>query len=64
MSFLKRYPVPIAGLILALFALGNLALPYKAALHGHEANLRLALGAVGLVLFVIFLLPKFPEVLH
>ena len=50
MNFLKRYPVPIAGLILALFALGNLAQA-----HGLDANIRLALGAVGLVLFVIFL---------
>lgn len=51
MSFLKRYPVPIAGLILALFALGNLS-----QLYGLDADVRLALGAVGLVLWIIFLL--------
>lgn len=49
MEFLKRYPIPIAGLILALFALGNLIQSYS-----NEA--RLALGVVGLILYVPYLL--------
>ena len=49
MSFLKKYPIPIAGLILALFALGNL-------LQSMSNELRLAIGAIGLVLYAIYLL--------
>ena len=49
MEFLKKYPMPIAGLILALFALGNL-------LQSISPELRLACGAIGLVLYVIYLL--------
>lgn len=49
MEFLKRYPIPIAGLILALFALGNLIQSYS-----NEA--RLALGVIGFILYVPYLL--------
>ena len=49
MEFLKRYPIPIAGLILALFALGNLIQSYS-----NEA--RLALGVIGVILYVPYLL--------
>ena len=47
--FLKRYPIPIAGLILALFALGNL-------LQSYDPRIRLALGGIAAVLYVIYLL--------
>ena len=49
MNLLKRDPVPVAGLILALLALGNL-------LQTWDPRVRLALGAVALVLYVIYLL--------
>ena len=49
MNFLKRYPIPIAGLILGLFALGNLIQSYS-----NEA--RLALGIIALILYVPYLL--------
>ncbi len=49
MDFLKRYPIPIAGLILALFALGNLVQSFS-----NEA--RLALGVIGLILYIPYLL--------
>ena len=49
MNFLKRYPIPIAGLILGLFALGNLIQSYS-----NEA--RLALGVIALVLYIPYLL--------
>ncbi len=49
MSFLKRYPIPIAGLILGLFALGNL-------IQSYSAEARLALGIIALVLYVPYLL--------
>ena len=47
--FLKRYPIPIAGLILALLALGNL-------LQSYDPRIRLALGGIAAVLYVIYLL--------
>lgn len=43
MAFLKKYPLPISGLILALLALGNLLKPYSEAA-------RLVFGIAGLVL--------------
>ena len=49
MDFLKRYPIPIAGLILALFALGNL-------IQSYSTEARLALGIIGLILYVPYLL--------
>ena len=49
MDFLKRYPIPIAGLILGLFALGNLVQSYS-----QEA--RLVLGVIALILYVPYLL--------
>ncbi|MBQ7560756.1 MAG: TDT family transporter [Synergistaceae bacterium] len=49
MGFLKRYPIPIAGLILGLFALGNL-------IQSYNANARLVLGVIALILYVPYLL--------
>ena len=49
MGFLKRYPIPIAGLILGLFALGNL-------IQSYSADARLALGVIALILYVPYLL--------
>lgn len=49
MNFLRRYPIPIAGLILGLFALGNLVQSYS-----NEA--RLVLGIIALILYVPYLL--------
>ena len=49
MGFLKRYPIPIAGLILALFALGNL-------IQSYDARARLALGVIALILYLPYLL--------
>lgn len=49
MNFLKRYPIPIAGLILGLFALGNL-------IQSYSADVRLALGVIALILYVPYLL--------
>lgn len=48
MAFLKKYPLPISGLILALLALGNLLKPYSEAA-------RLVFGIAGLVLYLIFI---------
>lgn len=49
MEFLKRYPIPIAGLILALFALGNL-------IQSYSAKARLALGLIAFILYIPYLL--------
>ena len=49
MGFLKRYPIPIAGLILGLFALGNL-------IQSYNANARLVLGVIALIFYVPYLL--------
>lgn len=49
MNFLKRYPIPIAGLILALFALGNL-------IQSYSSEARLALGVIAVILYVPYLL--------
>lgn len=49
MSFLKKLPIPIAGLILALFALGNL-------MQSLSPEARLIIGAVGLLLYIVYLL--------
>ena len=49
MEFLKKYPVSISGLILALFALGIL-------LQDVIPVLSLACGVIGLLLYVIYLL--------
>lgn len=48
MAFFKKYPIPIAGLILSLFALGNLLQPYS-------KNLRLIIGAIGLILYLVYI---------
>ena len=49
MDFLKRYPIPIAGLILALFALGNL-------IQSYSPEARHVCGLVAFILFVPYLL--------
>lgn len=49
MSFLKKLPIPIAGLILSMFALGNL-------LQSYSNEVRLCIGAVALILYLIFIL--------
>ena len=48
MEFIKRYPVPIAGLVLALFILGD-------AVGYYGEWLRLVIGAVALVLYLPYL---------
>lgn len=47
-AFLKRYPIPIAGLILSLFALGNLLRPYG-------EGIRLTFGLIGGILYLVYL---------
>ncbi len=47
--FLKRYPIPIAGLILALLVLGDL-------LQSYAPLIRLVLGSIAAVLYVLYLL--------
>ena len=54
MDFLKRYPIPIAGLILGLFALGNLVQSYS-----NEA--RHVIGVIGFILYVPYLLKQLYE---
>ena len=49
MDFLKRYPIPIAGLILGLFALGNLVQSYS-------PEARHVFGVIAFVLYVPYLL--------
>ncbi|MGP1437961.1 MAG: TDT family transporter [Treponema sp.] len=49
MNFLKRYPIPIAGLILSIFALGNL-------LQSYNKNLRLSIGIIGFVLILAYII--------
>lgn len=49
MRFLKKYPLPAAGLILSLFALGNLLLSYG-------KNFRLVCGGIGFLLLAVYAL--------
>lgn len=49
MNFFKRYPIPIAGLILSIFALGNL-------LQSYGKNLRIVVGTIGFLLFLLYLI--------
>ena len=49
MQFLKKYPIPIAGLILSLFALGNL-------LQSYGKNVRFAIGWIGFILCAVYLI--------
>lgn len=49
MRFLKKYPLPAAGLILSLFALGNLLLSYG-------KNFRLVCGGIGFILLAVYAL--------
>jgi len=44
MNLLKKLPIPIAGLILSMFALGNL-------LQSYSNAVRLGIGAVALILY-------------
>lgn len=50
----KKIPLPKAGLILALFALGNL-------LQSYSENLRLAIGALGLILAILYVVRIFSD---
>ncbi|MDO4793780.1 MAG: hypothetical protein Q3993_06320 [Filifactor alocis] len=49
MAFLKKYPLPISGLILVILALGNLLKPYG-------EGLRTVLGLIGGILYLIYLI--------
>ena len=49
MDLLKKLPIPIAGLILSMFALGNL-------LQSYSNVVRLCIGGVALILYIIFVL--------
>lgn len=49
MNLLKKIPIPIAGLILSMFALGNL-------LQSYSNVVRLCIGGVALILYIIFVL--------
>lgn len=49
MDFLKKFPIPIAGLILAMFALGNL-------LQSYSTTLRLCIGAVSGIFYLIYVI--------
>lgn len=49
MNFLKKYPIPIAGLILATFALGNL-------LQSYSTQLRFVIGAIGFILYAVYII--------
>ena len=49
MNLLKKLPIPIAGLILSMFALGNL-------LQSYSNVVRLCIGGVALILYIIFVL--------
>ncbi|MBQ7215448.1 MAG: hypothetical protein IJS39_05640 [Synergistaceae bacterium] len=51
MDFLKRYPIPIAGLILGLFALGNLVQSYS-----YSPEARHVFRVIAFVLYVPYLL--------
>ena len=48
----KKLPIPIAGLILSMFALGNL-------LQSYSNVVRLCIGGVALILYIIFVLQIF-----
>lgn len=48
MNLLKKYPIPMAGLILSMFALGNL-------LQSYSPELRFAIGGFTAVLYLIYL---------
>ena len=49
LNFLRQYPIPTAGLILSLFALGNLV-------QGYSHGARLLLGGVAFLLYLPYLL--------
>lgn len=48
MGFLKKYPLPIAGLILSLFAIGNLMAPYGPVVRN-------VIGMIGGILYVVYI---------
>ncbi|KPI48543.1 C4-dicarboxylate ABC transporter [Clostridioides difficile] len=48
MNFLKKYPIPIASLILSIFTLGNL-------LQSYSESLRNVIGFIGFVLYAIYI---------
>ncbi|MCC0648516.1 TDT family transporter [Clostridioides sp. ZZV15-6598] len=48
MNLLKKYPIPIASLILSIFALGNL-------LQSYSESLRNVIGFIGFILYAIYI---------
>ncbi|MCC0664096.1 TDT family transporter [Clostridioides sp. ZZV15-6597] len=48
MNLLKKYPIPIASLILSIFALGNLLQSYSESLHN-------VIGFIGFTLYAIYI---------
>ncbi|MGX9755425.1 TDT family transporter [Clostridioides difficile] len=48
MNLLKKYPIPIASLILSIFALGNL-------LQSYSESLRNVIGFIGFILYAIYM---------
>lgn len=49
MNLLKKYPIPIASLILSIFALGNL-------LQSYSESLRNVIGFIGFILYAIYII--------
>ena len=49
MNFIKKIPIPICGVILGLYGLGNL-------LQSYSEGIRMACGAVATILAVLFLI--------
>lgn len=48
MNLLKKYPIPIASLILSIFTLGNL-------LQSYSESLRNVIGFIGFILYAIYI---------
>jgi exfoliative toxin A/B len=49
LNLLKKYPIPMAGLILSIFALGNL-------LQSYGDSIRNVIGIIGFILYAIYVL--------
>lgn len=54
MIFFKKYPIPITGLILSLFTLGNIFAQYK--------TVRNVIGLIGIVLYLLYLIKIFVSI--
>lgn len=55
MNLIKKIPLPMAGLILGLAAIGNL-------LQSYDNNIRLLFGGVAAVLYVLYIIKLFAQV--